>query len=56
LEFGPLGATGQTVGTSVWLTAGAAGSQRYLAIRIDPTTGLVTVDEITATAPATAGS
>jgi prepilin-type N-terminal cleavage/methylation domain-containing protein len=55
LEFGPLGATGGSVGTTVWLSAGAGASQRYLAVRIDPTTGIATVDEITATVPSTAG-
>jgi prepilin-type N-terminal cleavage/methylation domain-containing protein len=56
LEFGPLGATSQSIGTTVWLSAGAGASQCYLAVRIDPTTGIATVDAITSTAPTTAGS
>ena len=56
LEFGPLGATSQTAGTTIWLSAGAGASERYLAVRIDPVTGLATVDALTATAPTTAGS
>jgi prepilin-type N-terminal cleavage/methylation domain-containing protein len=56
LEFGPLGATSQSVGTTVWLTAGSGSSQRYLAVRVDPATGIATVDTFTATAPTTAGS
>jgi prepilin-type N-terminal cleavage/methylation domain-containing protein len=55
LEFGPLGATTQSVGTAVWLTAGSGPSQRYVAVRVDPATGIATVDPITATAPSTAG-
>jgi prepilin-type N-terminal cleavage/methylation domain-containing protein len=55
LEFGPLGATGGSVGTTVWLSAGAGDSQRYVAVRIDPTTGIATVDAITAAPPSTAG-
>jgi hypothetical protein len=56
LEFGPLGGTSQTAGTTVWLAAGAGPSQRYLAVRVDPATGIATVDALTATAPTTAGN
>jgi len=56
LEFGPLGATSQSVGTTVWLTAGAGPSQRYVAVRVDPATGIATVDALTSTAPTTAGN
>jgi prepilin-type N-terminal cleavage/methylation domain-containing protein len=57
VEFGPLGATTQTAETVVWLSSGAGDGKRYLAVRINPITGLASPDEITAVAPATgAGS
>lgn len=53
IEFGPLGATTQTAETVVWLSAGAADGLRYIAVRVNPVTGLSDIDDITAAAPAT---
>jgi len=55
IEFGPLGATTQTAETVVWLSGGAGDGLRYVAVRVNPTTGLADVDDITAVTPA-AGS
>jgi prepilin-type N-terminal cleavage/methylation domain-containing protein len=54
VEFGPLGSTTQSAETVVWLSSGAGDGKRYVAVRINPTTGLADVDPITAVAPATA--
>lgn len=53
IEFGPLGATTQTAETVVWLSSGAGDGKRFIAVRVNPTTGLADVDSITAIAPAT---
>ncbi|MGC3971070.1 MAG: type II secretion system protein [Pirellulales bacterium] len=53
IEFGPLGSTTQTAETVVWLSSGAGDGRRYLAVRVNPTTGLADADSITAVAPAT---
>ena len=54
VEFGPLGSTTQSAETVVWLSSGAGDGKRYVAVRINPTTGLADVDRITAVAPASA--
>jgi len=55
LEFDSLGATTQADETVIWLTSGAGEGQRFIAVRVNPVTGLAELDEITSTAPA-AGS
>lgn len=51
VEFGPLGETTSSSETLVWLTAGTRGNRRYLAVSVDPITGLAWVGDITATLP-----
>jgi prepilin-type N-terminal cleavage/methylation domain-containing protein len=51
VEFGPLGETTSSTETIVWLTAGRYGNRRYLAVSVDPVTGLAWVGDITATLP-----
>ena len=55
LQFGPLGGTSRPEETVVWLTSGAGRSQRYLSLRVDPVTGLVSIGQLTATAPTVSG-
>jgi prepilin-type N-terminal cleavage/methylation domain-containing protein len=52
VEFGPLGSTTRTAETVVWLTAGAGSATRYVDVRVNPVTGLVTVGSFRSTAPA----
>ena len=40
VTFGPLGETSRSVPTTLWLTAGAGDARRYLAIEINPVTGV----------------
>lgn len=56
LDFGPLGNTSRTDETVVWLTSGAGTAQRYVTVRVNPVTGLVSVDSIQATSPSASGS
>ncbi len=51
LEFLALGETARTQSTLVWLTAGAGAETRYLAVRINPITGLYWVENFCATTP-----
>jgi hypothetical protein len=51
LEFNPLGATTTAAETTIWLTAGSGAAQRYLAVKVNPVTGLATRQAPTATAP-----
>ncbi|MBA4018350.1 MAG: hypothetical protein C0483_14385 [Pirellula sp.] len=53
IEFGPLGATTQAAATVVWLSSGAGDGLRHIAIRLNPTTGLPDVDDVTAVTPVT---
>jgi len=55
LEFGPLGETTRTAQTVIWLGAGAGSATRYLSVRVNPITGICTIENFQATAPATAG-
>ncbi|MBX7167608.1 MAG: GspH/FimT family pseudopilin [Pirellulales bacterium] len=55
IEFTPLGATSAAAESVVWLQTGSATSARYVAVRVNPVTGLTTIDDITGTAPAGAG-
>jgi prepilin-type N-terminal cleavage/methylation domain-containing protein len=51
-EFGPLGETSTDEDVVVWLTAGEAEAQRYIALRINHVTGLVTVEPLQSAVPA----
>jgi prepilin-type N-terminal cleavage/methylation domain-containing protein len=44
VEFGPYGETTYAEESVVWLVAGTAGNLRYAAVRVNPVTGLATVD------------
>jgi prepilin-type N-terminal cleavage/methylation domain-containing protein len=50
LEFTSLGATTRVQTTEIWLAAGRDSSRRYLAVAINPTTGLATIGELAGTA------
>ena len=52
LEFGPLGETTQAEETVIWLTSGYDDAQRYVALRVNPVTGLITVDAVQSSVPA----
>ncbi len=56
VEFGPLGQTTRSDPTVLWLAVGAGSEARYLALSINPATGLVTVGDATAVGPATAAT
>lgn len=51
VEFGPLGETTSANETIVWLTAGRFADRRYIAVTVDPITGLAWVGDMTATLP-----
>jgi prepilin-type N-terminal cleavage/methylation domain-containing protein len=51
VEFNALGATTRALPSEVWLTAGHGTSQRFIAIVVNPLTGLARVAEITGQAP-----
>lgn len=51
LDFGPLGNTSRTNETVVWLTSGSGDTQRYVAVSVNPVTGLVSVGAIQASSP-----
>jgi Tfp pilus assembly protein FimT len=51
VEFSPLGATTSAAETTIWLTAGSGAAQRYIAVNVNPVTGLATRQTPTATAP-----
>jgi prepilin-type N-terminal cleavage/methylation domain-containing protein len=53
LEFGPLGASTRGEPTRIWLAAGSGTARRYLAVDVDPATGLTTIGELQAVPPAT---
>lgn len=52
LDFGPLGETSNSEATIIWLTAGAGTAQRYIAVLVDPVTGLAWVGDLQAEGPA----
>jgi prepilin-type N-terminal cleavage/methylation domain-containing protein len=54
VEFGPYGETAAAQTTLIWLTAGSGVNQRYLAVSVNPVTGLATVGTVQSTAPLTA--
>jgi prepilin-type N-terminal cleavage/methylation domain-containing protein len=51
VEFGPLGETTRTGQTVVWLGAGSGGLRRYIAVSVNPVTGLAEVGDFTAEGP-----
>jgi type II secretory pathway pseudopilin PulG len=51
LEFTSLGGTVSTPTTEIWLSAGGVSSRRYLAITINPTTGLASVGSLCGAVP-----
>jgi prepilin-type N-terminal cleavage/methylation domain-containing protein len=51
LEFTPLGATTRSQSTVVWLSAGGKSGKRYVAITVNPVTGLCTVGSCIAVSP-----
>jgi prepilin-type N-terminal cleavage/methylation domain-containing protein len=51
VEFTPLGSTTRTVPTMVWLTVGNGAAARYIALRINPVTGLYWIENFQATTP-----
>ena len=52
IEFGPLGETTRPETTRLWLGCGEGDTRLYVAITIDPITGLASIGEVTKTAPA----
>ena len=53
LEFRTFGETTATTATTIWLASGTGKSLRYLSLTINPTTGLTTIGDITASPPTT---
>jgi prepilin-type N-terminal cleavage/methylation domain-containing protein len=51
VEFGPYGETTATQEAVIWLTAGAGPMQRFLAVRVNPVTGLATLDAVRSQSP-----
>jgi type II secretory pathway pseudopilin PulG len=51
VEFGSYGQTTATDGIDIWLTAGTGAGQRWQSVRINPVTGLATVETFQGTAP-----
>jgi prepilin-type N-terminal cleavage/methylation domain-containing protein len=51
LEFLPLGETTRTQPTVVWLAAGTGARTRYIAVRVNPVTGLYWVEDFRASTP-----
>lgn len=56
LEFTSLGGTTRVQTTEIWLAAGSDSSRRYLAVAINPTTGLATIGDLGGAAPQGFGS
>ena len=52
LEFGPFGETTRAEETVIWMTSGYGVAQRYIALRVNPVTGIVTIDSFQETPPA----
>lgn len=44
IEFGPYGETSKAEESVIWLAASSGGNERYVAVRVNPVTGLATVD------------
>lgn len=54
VEFDSFGETTQTEATTFWLVAGKGDGKRYVAVEIDPITGLAAAEEPTASPPSAA--
>lgn len=52
LEFGSFGETTRAEETVIWLTSGYDTAQRYIALRVNPVTGIVTIDSFQDAPPA----
>lgn len=52
LEFGPLGQTIRAGKTIVWLRSGQGGQTRFIALEVNPATGMIDVGVCTSIAPA----
>jgi prepilin-type N-terminal cleavage/methylation domain-containing protein len=52
VEFGPLGETTQSASTVIWLSAGEGKAKRYVALTVNPVTGLATIGSFTGSGPA----
>jgi len=53
VEFGPLGETTQSAATLIWLSAGEGKATRYIAVSVNPVTGLATVGSFSGYGPGT---
>jgi prepilin-type N-terminal cleavage/methylation domain-containing protein len=51
VEFGPLGGTTASTAVVIWLSAGQGQTQRFLAVTVDPITGLASLGTLSAQAP-----
>ncbi|MEN6450444.1 MAG: prepilin-type N-terminal cleavage/methylation domain-containing protein [Thermoguttaceae bacterium] len=51
IEFGPLGQTIRTEATTVWLAAGAGDRMRYIAVEVNPATGIARAGDCTTVGP-----
>jgi prepilin-type N-terminal cleavage/methylation domain-containing protein len=51
LDFGPLGETANPEATVIWLTVGTGDAQRYIAVLVDPVTGLTWIGDLQAEGP-----
>jgi type II secretory pathway pseudopilin PulG len=53
VEFGPLGQTTRADPTKIWLTAGGGDDKRYIALEVNPVTGLVQIGGYSSVGPPT---
>jgi hypothetical protein len=51
VRFGSLGGTNRATTTEIWLTAGTGSASRFLAVQINPITGLASLGQMTAIDP-----
>ncbi len=51
IEFGPMGETTRSQGTTIWLSAGVKGDRTFVPIQIDPITGIASIGSMTTTVP-----
>ena len=56
LDFGPYGETSNAAATTIWLTAGTGSAQRYIAVTVDPVSGLAWVGDLQARGPFNGGA
>ncbi len=53
LEFGPLGGTTRSEATVIWLFSSSSGTNMFIPVTVNPTTGIVDVGELQSATPAT---